>query len=99
MKKIKIWVDDIRPASQGYIHLHSVNETIDYLSNCDPMEIEVLNIDHDAGDYVSKGGDYIKILDWLEFVNISIPISIHSKNPVGIKNMMTIIKKNNWKYI
>ncbi len=29
---MKIWVDDIRPAPEGYVWFKSVNETIEYLS-------------------------------------------------------------------
>lgn len=99
MNKIKIWVDDIRPCPLGYIHFKTVNETIDFLSKTDISSIELLDLDHDAGDFYQYGGDYIHILDWLEFNKISIPISIHSGNPVGIKNMFQIIKKNNWTYV
>ena len=56
-------------------------------------------MDHDAGDYVNDGGDYIKILDWLEETNRKVIVGIHSMNPVGIQNMFNIIQKNNWKLI
>lgn len=62
-------------------------------------DIEVIDIDHDAGDYAYDGGDYIKLLDWLEETERNYPIKIHSMNPIGIKNMRMIIKKNNWKEI
>ena len=96
---MKIWVDDIRPTPKGYISFKTVDDTIEYLSSIDISLVEVLDIDHDAGDYYQYGGDYIRILDWLEFMGYSIPISIHSGNPVGIKNMMRIIEKNGWTYI
>ena len=58
--------------------------------------IDYIDIDHDAGDYVSNGGDYIKILDWLEETGRNYPIRIHSANPVGVANMRRIIQKNGW---
>ena len=62
-----------------------------------PVSIPILlDIDHDAGDYASDGGDYIKLLDWLEETGRNYPIRIHSMNPVGIANMRAIIKKNGW---
>ena len=61
--------------------------------------IEVIDIDHDAGIYASYGGDYIKLLDWLEETGRIYPIHIHSMNPVGIQNMRAIIRKNGWKEI
>lgn len=62
----------------------------------------LIDLDHDAGDYVSEGGDYIKLLDWLEAKNIvdtGYSFHIHSMNPVGVQNMRTIIKKNKWREI
>lgn len=61
--------------------------------------IEVIDIDHDAGDYVQFGGDYIKLLDWLEETGRNYPIHIHSMNPVGVENMRRIIKRNGWKEV
>jgi hypothetical protein len=61
--------------------------------------IELIDIDHDAGEYVKDGGDYIKLLDWLEETGRNYPIRIHSANPVGVANMRAIIEKNGWKEI
>ena len=58
--------------------------------------IELIDIDHDAGDYASDGGDYIRLLDWLEETGRNYPIRIHSMNPVGVANMRTVIQRNNW---
>ena len=58
--------------------------------------IELIDIDHDAGDYANDGGDYIKLLDWLEETGRNYPIRIHSMNPVGIENMRRIIRRNGW---
>ena len=99
---MKLWIDDVRPAPEGYIWCKSVNEAIDLLSdliNFGIDDIEVLDIDHDAGDYAIDGGDYIKLLDWLEETGRNDPIRIHSANPVGVANMRRIIKRNDWKEI
>lgn len=63
------------------------------------MYINLIDIDHDAGDYAHDGGDYIKILDWLEETGRNYPIRIHSMNPVGRQNMMAICQKNRWTVI
>ena len=60
------------------------------------VNIELIDIDHDAGDYAHDGGDYIKLLDWLEETGRNYPIRIHSMNPVGVENMRRIIQKNGW---
>lgn len=110
---MKLWVDDIRPAPDGYVHMKSVDATkecIIFAENmlekmhevyydCKDFVIEVIDIDHDAGDYAIYGGDYIKLLDWLEETGHNYPIRIHSMNPVGVKNMRRIIQKNGWKEV
>ena len=93
---MKLWIDDVRPAPEGYVWLKSTNETIRYIKVALRWDkrIELIDIDHDAGDYAADGGDYIKILDYLERHLLDIPIRIHSMNPVGVENMRSIIKKN-----
>ena len=60
----------------------------------EPLPLELIDIDHDAGEYASQGGDYIKLLDWLEATNRNYPVRIHSANPVGVANMRRIIQRN-----
>lgn len=99
---LKIWVDDIRPAPEGYIWLKSVNEVKKYLADphilCN-YEIKLIDLDYDAGDYAKDGGDYGRILDYLEMVGYSGDLRIHSMNPVGVQNMRNIIQKNGWREI
>ena len=97
---MKLWIDDVRPKPDGYhIGISSVNEakswilTLEMNSN---FNIELIDIDHDAGDYAWDGGDYIKLLDWLEKTGRNYPIRIHSMNPVGVENMRAIIRRNGW---
>ena len=114
---MKIWVDDVRPAPDGYVWVKSVNEaellivskkSYENMINSfdgglrklyefgNDTHIELIDIDHDAGEYASDGGDYIKLLDWLEEKGYNIPIHIHSMNPVGVANMRRIIQRNGW---
>lgn len=95
---MKLWIDDVRPAPEGYTLAKSVNEAIIKIRMAENVGVgvELIDIDHDAGDYAEDGGDYIKLLDWLEESNRSYPIRIHSMNPVGVANMRNIIQKNNW---
>lgn len=62
-------------------------------------QIELIDLDHDAGDYASDGGDYIKLLDWLEETGRNYPVRFHTANPVGRANMELIAKKNGWKIV
>ena len=61
--------------------------------------VQLIDIDHDAGEYSNAGGDYINLLNWLEETGRNYPIRIHSMNPVGVQNMRAIIMKNGWKEI
>ena len=114
---MKIWIDDVRPAPNGYVWCNSVNDAINtiklreariknILQRYTPSEtrmkdlsIQVIDIDHDAGDFASDGGDDSKLLDWLEETGRNYPIKIHSQNPVGVQNMRAIIRRNGWKEI
>ena len=126
---MKLWVDDVREAPEGYVWCKSVEETKTlieiteeessefynkamsalkshrqekfnmYMTFCKRRDIELIDVDHDAGDYVSDGGDYIKLLDWLEETGRSYPIRIHSQNVVGVENMRRIIERNGWREI
>lgn len=110
---LRIWIDDVRPAPDGYVHLRSVDEAKECILfaeeqyakrnevfyDCSHFEIEIIDIDHDAGNYACFGGDYIKLLDWLEETGRNYPIRIHSMNPVGRENMRAIIRRNGWKEI
>lgn len=99
---LKLWIDDVRPAPDEYIWCQSVNNAINVIEYWDDfmgVKIELIDIDHDAGDYAYAGGDYIKLLDWLEETGRNYPIRIHSMNPVGRENMRAIIRRNGWKEI
>ena len=98
---MKLWIDDVRPAPEGYVWCKSVNEAKRQIIWHTGLwgTIEIIDIDHDAGDYASDGGDYIRLLDWLEETDRNYPIRIHSANPVGVANMRRIIERNGWKEI
>lgn len=123
---MKLWIDDVRPAPDGYEWVTSVEaaKKMIMLSEwrvknakifCEgiyPSEddhqcalkdhiqyytLEVIDIDHDAGDYGPP--DYIKLLDWLEETGRNYPIHIHSMNPIGVINMRAIIQRNGWQEV
>ena len=93
---MKLWIDDVRPApNDTYFWIVSVEQAKMLIEHFE-KDIELIDIDHDAGDYFCYGGDYIKLLDWLEATGRNYPIRIHSMNPVGVQNMRAIIEKNGW---
>lgn len=107
---MKLWIDDVRTAPQGYVWVKTVNEAkkaiidaeemtnIPRMFDCD-FRFTLLDLDHDAGDYACYGGDYIRLLDWLEETGRNYPIHIHSMNPVGVANMRAIIQRNGWEEV
>ena len=106
---MKLWIDDVRPAPAGFIWARTVNRAKEIIINNEEMlevnlgkstyRIDVIDIDHDAGQFAEDGGDYIKLLDWLEETGRNYPIHIHSMNPVGVANMRAIIERNGWEEI
>ena len=127
---MKLWIDDVRPAPEGYLWCKSVEEAkrrivaletardkalqiaeanlkkrhdiVAYqgaLRIAGHRNIELIDTDHDAGDYAFDGGDYIRLLGWLEETGRNYPIRIHSANVVGVQNMRRIIERNGWKEI
>lgn len=103
---MKLWIDDVRPAPEGYVWCKSVEDAkIEIiLAELDAYleggsEIRLISIDHDAGDYATDGGDFINVLNWLEETGRNYPIHIHTANPVGRQNMRAIIEHNGWREI
>ena len=92
---IKIWLDDIRPAPDGYTLVHSVNEAKSLIDFCEHngRPIKELNLDHDLGDYAKDGGDGIKLVLWLAETRRYYPIKFHTMNPVGLENMQAIVDR------
>lgn len=97
---MKLWVDDVRvvPDRFEYFWATSVEQAKQIIIDEEKVgtPIELIHLDHDAGDYEICGGDYIKILDWLEATGRNYPIAIHTANPVGAANMRKIIERNGW---
>ena len=91
--------------------MHNTNETLRFIRE-NYSNISIISLDHDAGDYVEYGGDYINVLNELErlahdaiwgelyqntFANYS--FILHTANPVGAENMRAIIERNGWREI
>lgn len=95
--EVKIWLDDLRPAPAGFIWCHSVNEAKKAIAENETSQtVELIDCDHDLGDYAADGGDGIRLLDWLLERGTLYPIALHTMNPVGRENMQRILKRH-WK--
>lgn len=95
MNKVKIWLDDVRSAPTGYTWCKSVNETIKYIEDCENkgLSIDLLDLDHDLGEFAIDGGDGIKLVDWLAETKRFYKINLHTMNPVGRENMQREIDR------
>ena len=102
---IKLWVDDVRPTPEGYMGFMTTNAALRFIYH-NYMDIDEISLDHDAGDYVKEGGDYINILKEMErfsrtrgFDFSHIKFQLHSANIIGVQNMRYILEDNGWKEI
>jgi hypothetical protein len=83
---LKIWLDDIRQAPEGYVQCKSVNEAIAIIED-NKNNIEVIDLDHDLGDFAKDGGDAICLMDYLVANELFYKLNFHTANPVGLANM------------
>lgn len=108
----KIWVDDVRDMPDGYDYQsYTVDNAIARIKEGYHFnDILEISLDYDAGDYVWGGGDYIKILEWLEhkrlrdiewrnYIRDNMTFHLHTADPVGRENMRRIIQKNGWREV
>lgn len=97
ISKMKLWLDDTRPAPEGWMHVASVADAILWCKIIGLSEVEEISLDHDLGENVATGYDFMK---WLENESTKdefvLPIiHIHSANPVGRVNMQRAIDSIN----
>ena len=87
---MKLWLDDIRPCPDGYLHARSVNEAIKLLQE---HGCEYASLDHDLGDYAEDGGDGFKLVLWIAEHDgwPTKGIRVHSANAPGMRRMLADI--------
>lgn len=91
--QIKVFLDDVRDAPDGWIQAYTAQETIMYLQN---YNVTHLSLDHDLGDEICGTG--YDILAWLEKEVHEgrrgyIPeITIHSANPPAAARMLKAVQ-------
>lgn len=96
---INIWLDDIRPAPEGFIHTKTVESTIrTIIHNTNKLNIiNILSLDNDLGENEQEGYKVLDILEKMKFKHpdFKLPneIRIHSANPVARKRMQQVIDK------
>lgn len=80
---MKLWLDDINPAPEGYVWCKSVRQIkyemclalSTFAEQCrkdeprdDNLHINVINLDTDLGEYCSEEGNVIDFIHWLEWL-------------------------------
>ena len=93
---MRIWVDDVRSAPEGYVWCKSVNEAVEKIRDIEFHSwaaIELIDLDYDSGDYEKDGGPYIKLMDWLVERGTLYPLAFHSQNCVGMEYMKRMYRR------
>lgn len=90
-----LWVDDLRPAPEGWHHAKSFDEAIKVILGEDVDEI---SLDHDLGDtQVPERTGYTIVVLLAERVASGLPIPrrihVHSANPVGRERIIGVIRR------
>ena len=94
---MKIWLDDVREAPKGWIHVKTPEEAIELLRK---GSVDEISLDHDLGlaTLESERTGY-DVVAWVEEElatgrwHAAVPlIRIHSANPVGWRRMEQAIK-------
>lgn len=86
---MKLWLDDIRPAPEGWRWVNTVEEAIALISSGEVVEA---SLDHDLGSGEQEG--YALCLYMAE--NDLWPleaVSVHSSNPPGAERMAGVIER------
>lgn len=86
---MRLWLDDIRPAPEGWVWVETVEKAIDLISSGEVIEA---SLDHDLGLGQQEG--YGLIL-WMAENDLwpSEAISVHSSNPPGSERMCGVIER------
>lgn len=93
MKKIKLYLDDIRnPKTEGWTIVRNHEEFVEFI-NINGLPEEV-SFDHDLGENKKTGYDCAKWLCEYCWTN-GLPVpdwNVHSANPVGRDNIVQLIE-------
>lgn len=83
---MRIWLDDIRPAPDGFIHVRNLAELRELIASSKDT-IEIMSFDHDLGDGEADG---YQIAKWLAENHVErwpLEIRVHSANVPGAANI------------
>jgi Cyclic-phosphate processing Receiver domain len=88
---VKVWLDDRRPAPEGWVHVRTPEEAIELLRG---GEVEEISLDHDLGlDVGARERTGYDVLLWLEAEAAAgrarppAVITVHSGNVAAVRRM------------
>jgi len=84
-----MWLDDVRPAPEGWHHVYTVEEAQQFMKD---NSVSHASLDNDLGEGLAEGRD---LALWMAEHNFwpSQHISIHSANPVAVDYMSGIVAR------
>lgn len=90
---MKIWLDDLRPAPEGFLWLKTSQELLDWMQSrrADGLDLgELISFDHDLG-----GDDTSRRCVYWMCENGMFPqrVRVHSANPVGADYLRGMIQR------
>ena len=96
--KVKLWLDDQRPAPRGWLHARNYAEAVGCIQRSGPDLAEV-SLDHDlcpahsSGDY-SDGETGYDVLVYLLDTGLRPLIHLHTMNPEGLQRMSDLLEED-----
>lgn len=103
---MKVWLDDLRPAPEGWVHAYNARQAMDLLKT---RQVEEMSMDHDLGHCVAcEGCEGYKASCGCEchWSGYSVAVfmaanslwpkvkpTVHSANPAGARNMIATIDR------
>jgi NAD+-processing family protein with receiver domain len=96
---MKIWLDDIRPAPDGWTWMKNATRVMTLIESAawnvgrSGSDITHISLDHDLGENVETGYDVMAFIEEMVVLHdYKLPvITIHSANPVGRANIQRVI--------
>ena len=89
---MKLWLDDVRPAPEGWRAVQTAAEAIAVLAS---GGVELVSLDHDLGP--AEAGTGYDVASWIEEQAASgtlrrLAWRVHSANPVGVDRMRAALE-------
>jgi hypothetical protein len=89
---VRLWLDDVREAPEGWLHVRTAGEAIALLATGVVREV---SLDHDLGDEHAGAG--YEVATWIEEhaadgTLMRVKLAIRSANPVGRARMTAALE-------